>query len=257
MKASFNYTGRRKLNNDTFDLKIQETLDNPSSIQVKLHKDKISDISDHSTVWLEAYRGPRIMRFGLGQLSKQTCICKFILSDFGPMEPILFRLKIIDEKDELHPIKAWRDKIRPVSLLESEKRNKCILPVYPCDLKNLAWKIDWSEPTRPVLQVNSRINTVRDVTSIVKNDPDFAALVFPEVLRDVLSRLIDQEPEIDEDDENEWMIFGERLAGYKFEDSDNVDDTKILRDTWIDDVIQNFGDRINLMPRYIKFKDEA
>jgi hypothetical protein len=162
----------------------------------------------------------------------------------------------VDESDLKHPIKGWRDRIRPVVYSATGQKKRSILPVYPCDLGHIAWTLDWEDPTRPVLKVNSRISEARDVSSIVKNDPDFAILVFPKVISEVLTRLLSADADSEEDGaDNEWLIFGANLAGRAFEGSeeDEEENADLIR-TWVADVVQSFGRSMELVTRYNRFK---
>ena len=255
MKASFNYTGRKRLDNSTFEIILYEKTGEASELEVALHKDQITEIPDTAVAWVEAHHGSKMMRFCLGPWA-QSKTERYPLKAFDPGEPVLFRIKIVDENDDKHPIKGWRDRIRPVTYDPSGQKKKSILPVYPTDLGHIAWQIDWSDPSRPILQVNSRINDGREVTSIVKNDPDFAVLVFPQVLREVLTRLLAQGA--DDDNENEWLVFAENLVGSKCgRGEENSDEDRELVENWVFEVIQGFGREAELISRYIKFKAGA
>lgn len=257
MKASFNYTGRKKLKNEDFNVSLFESGNGASpEVEVSVHRSEHLGVSDSAVVWIEAYRGPRSMRFGLGRWGDIRGEYRFPLSDFGHAEPVLFRIKIVDADDKKHPIKAWRDRIRPVVYTSSKQKRRSVLPVFPCDLGHIAWIIDWEDPARPILKVNSRINDVRDVSSIVKNDPDFAILVFPEVIREVLTKLLlDQADDDDDADENEWLVFASNLAGVKFEgDESDPDENERLVNEWVHSVVQSFSRRAELLKRYSDYK---
>ena len=259
MKSCYNFTGRKRLNNSDYDIRLYEGKESPSTFEVQINKRKELEIPDDAAVWAEAYRGPRSMRFNLGKWSDLTDSQTFTLDRFDPAEPLLFRIKVVEESDRRHPIKAWRDRIRPVTYSVSGQKKKSILPVYPCDLGHIAWRIDWDDPGRPVLQVNSRINEARDISSIVKKDPDFAILVFPEVLREVLTRLLQSDADDEEDsEENEWMIFGANLAGQKFvgSEADDEEHSRLI-DDWVNSVVQSFGREAELLKRYMDFKGVA
>jgi|GEM_PF-4449422 len=256
MKASYNYTGRKRLDNSAFDIELYEVSEGPSEFEIALHLDAVSGMPEKSVVWVEAYRGPRVMRFRLRSLSAAGSAERYVLDQFSTGEPLLFRIKIVDEGDSKHPIKGWRDRIRPVVYSASGQKKRSILPVYPCDLGHIAWLLDWEDPTRPVLQVNSRISEARDISSIVKNDPDFAILVFPKVISEVLAKLLADDADGEEDGaENEWIIFGANLAGRPFEGSedDEGENADLIR-RWVDDVVQSFGRSMELVARYNRFK---
>jgi putative transposon-encoded protein len=112
---------------------------------------------------------------------------------------------------------------------------------------------------RPVLKVNSRLNQARSVASIVKMDPDFAALVFPEVIRTVMARLLLQEADCEEDaNENEWLVFSRNLVGeecVRYEDDLDCDKKSV--EAYIERVVQSFGREADLVQRYIGFKTRS
>jgi len=256
MKASFNYTGRKRLDNSTFQINIYEKKEADSELEIVLFKEQIKDLPEGAVSWVEAYHASKMMRFRLGSWDDSNQE-RFILSEFDPGEPLLFRIKIVDETDQKHPIKGWRDRIRPVIYDVSGRQKKSVLPVKPVDLGHIAWKIDWeTDFTHPILLVNSRINDARDVTSIVKNDPDFAILVFPQVIQEVLTRLLLEDVDIDEDEENEWLTFAYRLVNNNCErrPEDKVKDKELVV-AWADSVAQAFGREAELISRYVKFKE--
>jgi hypothetical protein len=256
MKASYNFTGRHRLDNDTFNIEIHSAVSGPPSVEVNLYPHSFSEIPRHSVAWLEAYRGPKSMRFRLPSLGEDTVSGRFELSAFSSDEPLLFRLKIVDETEPKHPIRAWRDRIRPVVYSPAGEKKRSILPVYPCDLGSIGWRLNWDDERRPVLEVNSRIGEVCDVASIVQKDPDFALFVFPAVINEVLFRLLSQEADDDDDaEDNEWLIFGARLSGRDFEgcDDDEETNTRLIRE-WVDAVVQSFGREADLVARYNALK---
>jgi hypothetical protein len=256
MKASYNYTGRKRLDNSAFDIELHEAAAGPSEFEVALHYDAITGMPENPVAWVEAYRGPRVMRFRLRPPATTGNPERFALEQFAAGEPLLFRIKVVDESDSKHPIKGWRDRIRPVVYSASGQKKRSILPVYPCDLGHIAWALDWEDTSRPVLQVNSRISEARDISSIVKNDPDFAILVFPKVISEVLTRLLREDADSEEDgQENEWLQFGANLTGREFEGSEeDEEDNNRLIDNWVTDAVQSFGRSMELVSRYNRFK---
>ncbi len=248
MKASYNYTGRKRLDDSTFELNIRENTAAPADLEISLNTEEIENIPETAVAWVEAYHSSKMMRFCLGGWA-EVAQKKFALTDFDPGEPLLFRIKIVEESDEKHPIKGWREQIRPVIYDASGRQKKSILPVYPTDLGSCAWKIDWSEPSRPILKVNSRINSI---ANIVAKDPDFAALVFPQVIREVLTRLLHADIE---DEENEWLTFAESLVADVCErDEDDEEDERLI-DAWVERVIQRFGQEADVITRYNNLKE--
>ena len=256
MKRSYNFTGRKKLDNAAFDIRVFEREAAPSELEVKINSDAMPKLDGATVTWVEAYRGARTMRFRLGLRALYERGSRLVLNDFDPNEPLLFRIKIVSLDDPKCRILAWCDRIRPVTLMKSGQRKRSVLPVRPKDLQDVAWEIDWGEPFRPVLNVNSRINEAKSIASIVKSDPDFAALVFPEVIREVLTALLLNEADEEEDaTENEWLVFGESLVGesYELHDDDKKENERAVKE-WVCQAVQAFGRKAELISRYKAFK---
>lgn len=261
MKRTFNYTGRKRLDGSAFVIRLFEKENAPSEFDVELHRSCMPSLPERGVAWVEAYRGARTMRFRLGIRAFAEKSARLTLSDFDPNEPVLFRLKIVDENDSRRPVLGWRDRIRPFTYSKNGLKKKSVLPVLPCDLGHVAWDIDWQDPLLPVLRVNSRINDAKSVTAIVKSDPDFAALVFPTVIREVLTRLLMGGADEEEDgDENEWLIFGTNLVGKGCEldddDRDGDGNEEAIR-RWVNAAVQAFGRQAALIPRYMDLKSRS
>lgn len=258
MKRSFNYTGRKRLPTSCFLIAEHERQNQPSVFDIAVTSDPTLEIPSDSVIWLEAYRGPKIVRVCLGTWATPTSIKgenPFSIFDFR--EPIAFRIKVVDERDPRHLIRAWRDSITPVVYGENGKKKKSILPVHPCNLGSVPWDLDWEDESRPILRINIRIAEERDVTAIVRKDPDFAALVFPEVIRQVLTRLVTNDSGgDDEDDPNPWLVFAKSLYPLDAPIDDDSSDFNKDVDNWVNGVVQSFCERMQLISRYSAMKNQ-
>ncbi|MCH2026273.1 MAG: hypothetical protein MK172_11075 [Verrucomicrobiales bacterium] len=254
-KRSFNYTKRKRLGNSDFELSLFENSSSPSEFELSIPEDD-NEIPDHFQIIVDAYRGSKVMRFGMGTWGKRNELKRQRLTAFDPGENVMFRIKIVDDLDSKRRIAMWRDQIKARSHSQDGNVTKSILPVHPRDLGSIGWKLDWANPARPELQVNSKISEAQDVTSIVKNDPDFAILVFPEVIRQALTKLLKDDIEDDtERQENEWFQFGAQLAGIEAPSMEEDDDAyERESDDWVSDVTEAFGKNFELVKRYVEFK---
>ena len=261
MKRSFNYTGRKKLTNDACEIVLWVSDGKKTDFSLRLNPEVEPDIEKDAVVLVEAYRGPKTQRFKMGTWGDSKTEDRIKLDQFQSGEAILFRLKVVDETKEFHPIRAWKDRITPLLAVDKKgKTRKCILPVESVDLENILWKLVWDELT-PILRVNSRASQFRSITSIVENDVEWAALVFPDVFRQILEKVIvklKDSPD-EEIEDNDWIEFGKIHAGGPFpgipEDQDEQDqdeDTELSK--WIDAAIQNLGYDLDLVLKYAQYK---
>ena len=256
MKARFNYTGRRKILRSSFKLEVREQPSGSSKLHVSLNKDAFDDLKPGLTAKVEAYRASKMMIFILKEAETgKTNI--FDLDKFEPTEPINFRIKLVDSQDPQKPIKAWADRISPVIFDSSGKQIKSILHLRAKDLGPIAWRIDWEDYRKPVLEVNSRINESRSVEHLVKHDPSFALMVLPQVLSEILNCLILIHNVDDEDEINHWLKFADELVGTPIpgdrgirrnDDSSEADDVR----EWIETVVRKFSEESELLTRYTR-----
>ena len=119
-----------------------------------------------------------------------------------------------------------------------------LLPVEVKDLDNIVWSLSFDDD-EPFLLVNSRINGILDKVS---SDSEFAALVFPTVLRDILEMLCSEAT--DEDDEQRtwvrgWKRFARDLTQQPVPSADDVD-----KDEWIEAAVNTFSKKYRLLSRY-------
>jgi len=250
MKRSFNYTSRRRLELTEFSLSEYEKPAHREFV-LDLHLDSSVHIDHEGIVYVEAYQRHSVERFNLGRLFdfKKSTVR---IQTFPPESPIKYRLKIVDK--ETKQLLAWRDGIDPRRFGKGGAENKTILPVYPTDeLGRRIWALKWSDECSPELHVNSRVNKAKDIASIVKSDPDFAALVFPEVFETILLRL--GKEEFLKDREFAWTKFAEQFTNqecppYVEGDAESEEELK----AWTNQVVQTFCERGKYVERYKDFK---
>src|SRR5437763_739146 len=80
-------------------------------------------------------------------------------------------------------------------------RRRGILPIEPAELGQELWRLDFGEHD-VTLQVNKEVPGLVDRA---RSDPMFYAAVYPSVVRDVLSRAIAENAEIEEEGDH-WPI---------------------------------------------------
>ena len=121
-------------------------------------------------------------------------------------------------------------------------RQSPLLHVRLADLRDEVWRLDFDEADgRPILLVNNRIENAHE---LARTDPLFGSLVFPEVVRRVLSVIvIDLEmSEIEDDDTRvfalwlRWAVSLSRGPIPKVERGGDDGDAK----AWIEDVVAAF-----------------
>lgn len=258
MIRRFNFTKRRRIERAQCSVSVIERSVGCSSVEIAPTAEMIGGFAESADLVVEAYLGPRVMRFDLGSLREGDFPLRRELALFRRGEVPLFRLKVIDGEDSYCRLLGWADRIRPVVVDESGDRRASILPVVPKDLGEEIWRLDFYEPLQPQLWVNSKVDEVRNITSIVSSDADFRCLVFPAILRSILQRLLlkdEDSVEISEDDN--WIRFAQRFSNRIPSDIFGEEDNDTEgRERWIEDVVAGFSEHLSVLSSYRQFKGE-
>jgi hypothetical protein len=259
MIKRFNYTDRQKILRSQIRLAWIEDGSGVLrfSVELDLNFDK-RPLAPDAIVFLEAYSGPTVMRFSCGSVGNLEYPEGTLLSDFPPGLKPLFRVKVVSP-DADRRLLAWADAVSPLAADEVKSGRRSILPVETVDLGPKVWFLRIESNTF-FLQLNSSIREPRDITVLAK-EPDFIALVYPAVIRQILAHLL-LGPESDSvEDDHSWLVFATQLAGrtppknhYQTEDEDAYGDEV---NEWIDNVIEAFCAENHAMERFIQAKKEA
>jgi hypothetical protein len=174
MPIRYNYTNRNPIEQQNVDIQLVFGGEHVSFIP----KVNFGNYEYPSTAhaYIEVFRKSQLVRFDFGPMSAPHLLATPNLDEFGEPMGLLFRVKVIDPvtKDILalsKPVRAGND---PGGSADS------ILPLarLPEDC-NLLWKLDFEDG--PVLYINKNLDT-----QVTRKDY-FIALVYPEVMRQVLS----------------------------------------------------------------------
>ena len=163
-------------------------------------------------------------------------------------ENVFFALKVIDRTERIGRLLGMAENIRPEMAGEQKvARRRGILPIQKADLKQELWRLDCDGHDLCLL-VNENVPNLYDR---VRWDPTIYAMIYPAVIRQLLSRAIDAGVEVDEDSDRWqvlWLRFGKSLHPER-QDPPGADATE-ERDDWIDEVVDAFCDLHLLKEKY-------
>jgi len=190
------------------------------------------ELPANAKVFLEAYRLETYMRFETGTVSQLQIPDQIALSEFDYADGIKFRIKIASDDGVLL---AEADKIQPGDSELPENRLPLITTVSR-DLGELVYEVDLNH--EPLLVINSSYGNWRELAT----NPFFKSVVFPSVVREILTKvlIIENHTETTDMDDwkSQWLKFGTLLHGVGTLKSKMSDEEKF---EWIASVVESFS----------------
>ena len=240
---TLNYTHRRRLRREDVDIVIFANEFGDHIFDAALSIDKY-ELPGSARVFMEAYRQTHWMRFDFGKVEAIAPPRDRSLSIFENIDGILFRVRVTANADPQGLLLAEGDRLPFRSKDERPKKRIPLLPVVPEYLQDEICKVSY-EGSGPELVVNSSLGN----WSGLARDPVVIALLYPFVLRDVLSRICFLEDDFDPDDRTDWRSrwckFAELLPGME-EYPENKDD----REEWIEKAVAAFSRRVSILTKF-------
>lgn len=193
MINEFNYTRRQRIETKHLSIGLVEPNDGDfHSFNVELNLEELQ-LPPEAPLVVEASRGSSVMRFPWGTAGQPLAPSNRELSDV-PAFPS-FRVMAL-APDDSGRILALANQVKPSWEPSQPTGTTALIPVSEEDLGQEVWRLDLpggGDP--PVLKVNQGIE---GISNTVKYDPAFRSLVFPVVLRSVLTKALlieEAEPE--------------------------------------------------------------
>ena len=187
-------------------------------------------------MFIEAYRQTSWMRFRWGTVACVAQPDDRRLLEFGEPEAIRFRIRVTSAGEPPGLVLAQADGIRPSDpgVDSGQRGREPLLPVRPGDdLGEEAYRVDF-DGNAPVLVINRNLGDWRAVA----RDEVFRALVYPSIVREILTRVrLVNKRELDDIDDGDWQGQWLRFA-QGFSDNAGLDP----RD-WITEVVEKFCGR--------------
>jgi hypothetical protein len=204
-------------------------------------------------VFVEAYHRAAYMRFDFGTVGgiEPPPSCRL---DRIPVENPLFRVKVVQINGPVARIVAAADKIVPLSVDRADENQEALVTVEFVDLGDQVWALDL-EGDWPTLLLNRRIDGIREAA---RSGPEFLTLVYPEVVRAVLTRTLRVEQQTDPDTDDEdwpslWLRFACRKLGRP---KPPVDPASSDIGAWIEEAVNAFCVDAKVQATFQKLTEE-
>jgi hypothetical protein len=246
----FNYTGRKKIPRRC--IRLRATPGREDSVSVDVDASGL-EIPDGVRFYLEAVvsGSPQTHRFDLGELSRSGLQAEADLSGVVG-DNMMFAVKAVAHDGFAGRLVGLAENLRAAGLGDVGEDSALIslLPVCPEDLGDEVWRLEF-EHDRPWLLINNRIEGIKE---LVRTDPQFFALVFPQVIRQVLTRILVIEeclaPPGDDSATDQWLRWAIHWHGdMEFPPEDRSDLQGVLG--WIEEVARCFCEQKMVRSRFM------
>jgi hypothetical protein len=238
-----NFTKRLKLTRERVAVRLSpKAAGQPRTFDVTFNLPE--GLPGNARVFVEAYRSSPAarMRFDFGTVAVRTppAMDARRLAEFGDDLPPLFRVKVTDAQDQPGRLLADATGIKAADPDEKPDRRKGILHIHHRDLEGLVWELDFDNPGyEPTLWIDKAADPARELG----HDAKFAALVYPEVLRATLVKILVDDPDLAEDAAGwgrRWFEFARALPGMAGDEVRPDDDPEDKR-AWIGRAVRQFA----------------
>ena len=246
MIRRLNYTGRARIAHSDVHLSLCQN-DGLLSFDAELHLSDYELPAD-ALVFVEAYRQTTWMRFYFGTVAMVKPPEDRQLKEFDLPDGIKFRVKVTQPKDE-HIILAVADKL-PFAKPDEDANRDSLLVAEPADLGDELWYLDL-KGSEPSFLVNSK--AVANWRQLARS-PIFTALVYPEVLRQVLLYILADncyQSEDADDWRSNWLRFATSLPGVNTVFPDKTDGDDAIRN-WVDDIVSAFAKKHAMKDSFVR-----
>jgi hypothetical protein len=236
MIRRLNYTGRRKIPRENINI----TLFRNGGVEEfdAVIRTVALGLPETARVFVEAYHKSDWMRFDYGTVGAPAIPPDRRLTVFYAGARILFRVKVVSAGEESGKILAEADRLTPLSS-DGHREREPLLPVrIVANLGDQIWRVTWNGG--PVLELN---RNEPECKHLLTADPRFKWLILPEVLRCILTRLLSED--MDEEEEpgadsigKRWLAFAGSLHAeppppVEGRDADTIE-------SWVDEVVAAF-----------------
>ena len=245
MIRKFNFTGRKRIRRSLVRVDLRRDADGYRCFDLSLSLDEMA-LPAAAHVYLEAYHRTAYQRFDCGTVANLSIPADRRLLRFSETQLPLFRVKVVDRGEGLGRILAALDKVRAQSVDDLPADSQSLLFVEYDDLGNAVWQLDL-DGDWPVLQLN---RNAEEIGLMASSDKRFLPLVYPEVFRQILVRvlLVDEhsDPYCDDDWPSLWLKLASGLPGVGLP----PDRGRVDQGGWIDRAVEAFSGNYKMLEMF-------
>jgi hypothetical protein len=242
-----NYTGRKRIRRGDVSISLYEKPGESATFEANLTRLSAYKLPGNASIFVEARLQTRWMRFAFGTVGMITPPVDRRLTEFDGTEGVVFSVKVTATAERQGKLLAEANRVPLRMQDEVEERRSPLLPVKSEEIGHEIFRIDFTG-RQPVLLIN---RAAGDKDAMARS-PIFKSLVYPAVLREILTRFIEidgcDEVDAEGDDwSNRWLSFATTLPGV----SGIPNDSAQQRD-WIDEAVAAFSRQQHMLDHFIR-----
>jgi len=245
MIRKFNYTGRKKIKRSNIHVDIMRDGNGRRYFNTGIQLDDM-ELPANAHVYVEAYHRSGYQRFDFGKVGARKIPTKRNLRNISDAAVPLFRVKVVDKRASAGRILASVDKVRPENIDEIPAGSQSLLFVEYDDLGNKIWQLDL-EGDWPVLKLNQH---VEEISLVASSDSRFLSLVYPEVFRQILRRIVLEDQHTDPDCDDDWPSLWLKLACFLPNVNMPPQVSKPDQQAWIEKAVESFCANFNMLEKF-------
>lgn len=245
MIRKFNYTGRKKIRRSDVRIDLLRDENGRRFFNISIHLADM-ELPANARVFVEAYHRTGCQRFDFGTVGSMRIPPDRRLDGISASATPLFRVKVVDRTAAHGRILASLDKIRPSSVDHQPADSRSLLFVEYDDLGHRIWQLDL-DGDWPVLKLNRDVDEISLIASV---DNRFSALVYPEVFRQILTRILIEDEHTDPDCDDDWPSLWLKLACTLPGMSAQLPTSKADRRAWIENAVEAFGANFDVLGKF-------
>lgn len=248
ISRQINHTGRKHIKRSEVQIELIETREIPE-FRVNFRLDT-SRLPADANVYVEAYHRNTSQRFDFGTVAAPREPDSLQLDQLDLSGPTLFRVKVVDNSEQVGRLIASAEGLSPRSEDESQNESLMIFRSSP-GMGNLTWKMAF-DADKPVLCIN---NKIKEGKTLLLHNPLFQGLILPAAFREVLLKIfIDEALEQEDGWQGNWLSFAQKIAPEELVD---FGDPEVVHD-WINGVVSEFSNQHHLCQNLIlKMEDQG
>jgi hypothetical protein len=249
MIRRFNYTGRQRIHRSDATIYLSPDRVGKWEFSTEINLSGYA-FPNEARIYVEAYTSSSYMRFDFNTVAGPEAPLERTLTDISPEALPKFRVKVVDQTERHGRLLGVADKLIPVREGDDPSASESLLAVHFHDLGNEVWRLeldDW-----PELHLNHQIEGIAE---LARTSGTFIGLVYPEILRRILSEIVLVRNHTDPEDDDEewtslWLKYACALGPLDPPPHGENDEARTSQQTWIDHAVQAFANSMDARMRF-------